>query len=94
MSRIRWDRAFRTVMLGVFALVVVVGVQAGIAYLHARSQADQQLAIVQSLARANRALIKEQRSLRNPVTIVQDARALGMVRAGEKAYVVTGLPAH
>jgi cell division protein FtsB len=81
-------------MLGVFALVTAIGVQGVVTYMHSRAEADQQLAVVQSLAHANRALLRQQASLNNPATIVQDARALGMVRQGERAYVVTGLPGH
>jgi cell division protein FtsB len=81
-------------MLGVFALVIGIGVQGVITLLHAHEEADQQLAIVHSLARANLALQAEQRALSSPATIVADARALGMVRSGERAYVVTGLPGH
>ena len=91
-SRVRWDRLGRTAMLAVFALVAYVGIQGAISYLHARGQAEQQQAIVQQLARQNRGLEAQVNSLHSPSTIVRDARALGMVRAGERAYVVTGLP--
>ena len=33
-------------------------------------------------------------SLTQPATIVRDARALGMVRPGERAYVITGHSGH
>lgn len=77
-------------------LVVVAGlyVQHALAYLAARGQANQQLAIVNRLARENAALAQQQRSLNNPATIVRDARALGMVWQGERSYSVTGLPGH
>jgi cell division protein FtsB len=84
----------RTAMLAVFALVAVVGIQGAVTYLKTRSEAEQQQAIVRTLARQNRQLARQQRSLSNPATIVQAARALGMVRQGEHAYVVTGLPGH
>jgi len=75
-------------------LVVVLGlyVQQGLAYLSTRSQANQQAAIVQRLARQNRQLIRQEKSLNNPATIVKDARELGMVKSGERPFVVTGLP--
>jgi cell division protein FtsB len=91
-SRIAWDRKFRTVMLVVLGLVGYLGVRAGAELLSARAQAEQQKAIVQTLARQNRALERQQRQLRQPATIIRDARALGMVKAGERAYAVTGLP--
>ena len=79
-------------LLVVLAVVLGLYVQQGLAYLSVRSQAHQQAAIVQQLARQNRQLEREQRSLNNPATIVLDARKLGMVKPGERPYVVTGLP--
>ena len=59
-------------------------------YLSTSAQAGQQQAIVNQLERQNAALVRQQRSLNQPATIVRDARALGMVRHGEQAYVLTG----
>ena len=75
-------------------LVVVVGlyVQRGLTYLSTRSQADQQHVIVSQLSRQNAGLLRLEKALNNPATIQQDARALGMVRPGERPYAVTGLP--
>jgi cell division protein FtsB len=77
-------------------LLVVAGlyVQHALSYLSTRSQTDAQLAIVHRLTRENAALVKEQKALNDPATIESDARALGMVRAGERPYVVSGLPKH
>lgn len=77
-------------------LAVVAGlyVQNAIEFLTTRLQADHQKANVQRLARENAALRKQQQSLSNPVTIEHDARVLGMVQAGERPYVVMGLPNH
>jgi cell division protein FtsB len=57
-----------------------------------KSQADQQRAIVERLARQNKQLERRQQALNDPATIQDDARALGMVRPSERPYVVTGLP--
>ena len=75
-------------------LAVVIGLYAQhtLSYFSTRSQADQQQAIAQNLARQNAQLVKQEQSLNDPATIVHDARALGMVRPGERAYVITGLP--
>ena len=79
-------------LLVVLAVVLGLYVQQGLAYLSVRSQANQQTAIVRELTRQNRQLEREQRALNNPATIVQDARKLGMIKPGERPYVVTGLP--
>jgi cell division protein FtsB len=91
-QRVRWDRLGRVGLLVVLVVVAGVYVQDALSYFSARAQADQQAAIVKRLTRENAQLAREQKSLNDPVTIVRDARALGMVRQGERPYVVTGLP--
>jgi cell division protein FtsB len=90
--RVRWDRVGRVGLLVVFAVVAALYIQQGLTLLATHSQAAQQLATVRRIARDNRALERQQRSLKDPATIERDARALGMVRPGERPYVVTGLP--
>ena len=82
----------RVVLLIVLAVVLGLYVQQGLTYLSVRGQADQQQAIVQHLERANARLLGEQKALNDPATIQLDARALGMVRPGERPYVITGMP--
>jgi cell division protein FtsB len=89
--RIRWERVGRVGLLVVLAVVIGLYAQHTLSYLSTRSQADHQRAIAQRLARENAQLVKEQDSLNNQATIVRDARALGMVRPGERPYVITGL---
>jgi cell division protein FtsB len=90
--RVRWERVGRYGLL--FVLVIVVGlyVEHTLSYVSTRSQSDQQHAIVSRLTRQNRALARQLNSLSDPVTIVRDARALGMVRPGEQSYAMTGQP--
>jgi cell division protein FtsB len=90
--RVRWERVGRYGLL--FVLMVVVGlyVEHTLSYLTTRSQANQQKAIVDQLTDQNRGLARQLKSLDDPVTIVRDARALGMVRPGERSYAMTGQP--
>jgi cell division protein FtsB len=92
--RVRWDRVGRVGLLVVLAIVIGLYVQHTLSYLSTRSQAERQQSLVQQLTRDNANLVKQQRSLSDPATIVRDARALGMVRQGERPYVITGLPGH
>ncbi len=78
----------------VLAVVAGVYIQDALSYLSTRSQTDQQEAIVQRLTRANARLAREQKALSNPATIVEDARQLGMVKAGERSYVIMGMRGH
>jgi cell division protein FtsB len=78
----------------VLAVVAGLYIKQGLSYLSTRSEAEQQLAIVQRLLHANAVLVQRRKSLSDPATIQRDARALGMVRAGERPYVITGLSNH
>jgi len=93
-ARVRWDRVGRTGLLIVLAVVAGLYIQHAIEYLTTRAQAKHEQAHVQELARANARLRVQQRALNNPMTIKRDARALGMVQAGERSYAVVGLPKH
>lgn len=79
-------------MLLVLGLVGWVGAHAGMELLRTHTQASQEQALVAKLAQQNRQLERQAQSLNDPATIVRAARSLGMVRAGERAYVITGLP--
>jgi cell division protein FtsB len=92
--RVRWERVGRFGLLFVLAVVIGLYVEHTLSYVSTRAQADQQQAIVDRLARQDAALTREQKSLNNPATIINEARALGMVRAGEQPYVITGSPSH
>jgi cell division protein FtsB len=90
--RVRWERVGRIGLLVVLAVVVALYVEHTLSYLSTRAQSDQQQAIVQSLTRQNAQLRAQQKSLNNPATIIRDARGLGMVRPGERPYVIIGSP--
>jgi cell division protein FtsB len=89
---VRWDRVGRTGLLIVLAVVAGLYLQQGIDYLSTRSAANQQRATAVQLARQNAVLQRQANALRNPSTIRRDARALGMIKPGERSYVVVGLP--
>ncbi len=92
MLRVRWDRAGRVALLVVLLVVVGLYAQRTMAYLSTSAQASQQQAIVDHLQRQNARLLREQTALGQSATIVQDARALGMVRPGERPFAITGHP--
>lgn len=90
--RVRWERVGRFGLLFVFTIVIGLYVQHTLSYLGTRSIAGQQQATVSRLARQNAALLRQEKSLNDPSTIVSEARKLGMVRPGERPYVITGKP--
>ena len=77
-------------------LAVVLGLyfKQGLSLLSTHSRAEQQAAIVQRLRHQNARLSQERDTLNDPGTIVREARALGMVRPGERPYVITGSRNH
>jgi cell division protein FtsB len=89
-SKIGWDRKFRTVMLVVVLMVGYIGLKAGLALYAARTQATQESSLVSSLQKQHRQLVAQERALHQQATIMRDARQLGMVSAGERAYVIVG----
>jgi cell division protein FtsB len=90
-GRIRWDRVGRVALLVTFVAVLGLYGEHTLSYFSTRAQADQQQSLVRQLTRDNRSLVRQQAALNDPATIVRDARALGMVRPGERAYAITGL---
>jgi cell division protein FtsB len=84
----------RVSLLVVLTVVVGLYVNQGLSVLSTRSQAEHQLSIVHRLSRENARLERQRAALNDPATIERDARALGMVRPGERPYVLTGLPNH
>jgi cell division protein FtsB len=91
---VRWDRVGRTALLVILAVVAGLYIQHAIEYFEVRGVANTQHALAHTLARQNAALRAQRASLQQPDTIRRMARALGMVKSGERPYVILGLPAH
>jgi cell division protein FtsB len=92
LARVRWDRVGR---VGLLVVLVVVGglyLQHTLELLSSHARAQREVQIVRNLVKQNAALTREEQSLNDPATIQSEARALGMVHAGERPYVVT--PGH
>jgi cell division protein FtsB len=89
---IRWDRVSRVGLL--IVLVGIVGLYIGPAhsYLSTMKEAKVKRAEVHRLQRENAHLRARRDALRSPKALEREARRLGMVRPGERAYVVKGLP--
>jgi len=57
------------------------------------SDSSARQAEVRALDQEHRALLERAKELRDPRAVEAEARRLGMVRPGERPYVVGGLPA-
>jgi len=91
-TRIRWDRLGRWALLAVLGLIVYLYIGPTMTFIATRGEAGQKRAEVAALRSENERLRARQAELRSPSALEREARRLGMVKAGERAYVVRGLP--
>jgi len=91
---VRWDRLGRIAMLGVTVAIVYLYVSAGIRLFSAWGQSKRDSAQAHELERQNRVLRQQRAALASPGTVQAEARRLGMIHAGEQAYIVSGLPSN
>jgi cell division protein FtsB len=89
---VRWDRVGRVALLVVLLGVLLLYVGPAHSYLQTWKESKARRAQVQRLQAENVRLRTRRRSLENPHALERAARRLGMVRPGERAFVVRGLP--
>jgi hypothetical protein len=89
---IRWDRVSRLAMLAVLVGILILYIGPVRSYFATRHRAATQSAVVRALRVENTRLRERRRALSHPTTLEREARRLGMLRPGEKPYVVRGLP--
>jgi cell division protein FtsB len=92
MARIRWDRLGRTALLCVLVGIVTLYVGPARSYFQVRGEAAEKHAQVQRLEREHKRLEARRKALTQPATLEREARRLGYVKPGEKAYVIEDLP--
>ena len=92
MGRIRWDRVGRWALIGVFAGIVYLYVGPARTWIATYGEAAAKRREVAALKSEQRRLLARREALRTPAALEREARRLGMVRAGERAFVVQGLP--
>jgi cell division protein FtsL len=91
-SGIRWDRVGRLALLFVFIGVAALYVGPSISYLQTRNESGQRQAEIARLKHENIKLQKRKAALSSEHAVENEARRQGMVKPGERAYVVKGLP--
>ena len=90
-TRIRWDRLGRWALIGVFALVLYLYIGPAVSWVKTYREAGRQRSQVAELRAENQRLKDRKAELSAPGALESEARRLGMVKAGERAYIVTGL---
>jgi cell division protein FtsB len=88
-TRIRWDRLGRWALIAVFAFVLYLYVGPAVNWVSTYRQAKEKRTEVAELKARHADLAQRRRELRDDRALEREARRLGMVKAGEKAYVVS-----
>jgi cell division protein FtsB len=91
-TRIRWDRLGRWALIAVLGLVLYLYIGPAATWISTYREAARKRAEVAALKAENRRLRERRHVLRDPAALEREARRLGMVKAGEKPYVIEGLP--
>ena len=90
--RVRWDRVGRTALLLLLLLVALAYVGPARSLLSTWHESNAKRSQLHQLQREHDALLQRARQLRDPRTVQAEARRLGMVKPGERSYVVGSLP--
>ena len=91
-ARVRWDRVGRLAMLCVLGALLYLYLSAGVRMFSTWRQARSDSAAVMALEREHRLLLRQHEALGSRATLEAEARKLGMVKSGERQYIVSGLP--
>ena len=88
LTRIRWDRLGRWALIVVLGLVLYLYIGPALTWVSAYKEAGRKRAEVAALKAENQRLLDRRKYLRDPASLEREARRLGLVKAGEKSYVV------
>jgi cell division protein FtsB len=91
-SGIRWDRLGRVALLITLIVIVFSYLSPARHWLQQSGTAKRQKEELSQLNRQEAKLQRRLRALRDPGALEREARRLGMVRVGERAYVIENLP--
>jgi cell division protein FtsB len=91
-AAIRWDRVSRVALLVVLLVLVYLYAGPARSYWDTVRQAKQRRAEVATLKRENTRLRARRDALQSSSALEREARRLGMVKPGERPYLVEHLP--
>ena len=91
-TRIRWDRLGRWALLFVLGLVLYLYIGPATSWVSTWREAREKREEVAKLRGENERLRERRDTLKRRSSLEGEARRLGMVRAGERMYVIEGLP--
>ena len=91
-TRVNWDRLGRVVLVLVLFAVLASYLNPVVNFVHAWRASKSSKQELSRLARENAALRTRADEDSSDAVMVREARKLGMVRPGERAYVIHKLP--
>jgi cell division protein FtsB len=91
-SGIRWDRLGRVALLITLVVIVLSYLSPARHWLQQSGTAGRQKQELSALKTQKVKLQGRLKALRDPGALEREARHLGMVRVGERAYVIENLP--
>jgi cell division protein FtsB len=91
-SGIRWDRVGRVALLVTLGVIVLSYASPAKRWIEQSRTAGEQRQQLSELMAKNRQLKRRVKHLRSPGALEREARRLGMVRQGERPYVIQNLP--
>ena len=89
---IRWDRLGRVFLLGVLFVILLMYVSPLTRWVTQKQTANQDSAQLRQLEGANTELKAKLKQLESPQALDLKARSLGMVKQGERSFVIENLP--
>jgi cell division protein FtsB len=91
-SSIRWDRIGRVALLGTLGVIMLLYVSPARHWIEQSRTNGEQNGELRELMAKNRQLKRRVHDLKTPGALEREARRLGMVRQGERAFVIENLP--
>ena len=91
-SGVRWDRVGRIALLLTLGVILLLYISPAKHWLEQSSTANAQNAELRDLTDENRRLRERAEQLRDPAALELEARRLGMVRQGERSFVIENPP--
>jgi cell division protein FtsB len=90
-GRIRWDRLGRYALLAVLCAILLAYISPISNWMRQSDTAERERAELHQLQAENERLENRVKDLKRPAALEREARKLGMVREGERAYVIENL---
>ena len=90
-GRIRWDRLGRYALLTVLFAILLAYISPVTHWVRQSETASHEEAQLEELQEENARLKHRVQDLKRPLALEREARKLGMIKEGERAYVIENL---